>query len=230
MAERFSFYKEHPKTCAPKDYWRQVARTRDGEPVGEDQIQMIVDGVLAGLELSAADVLLDLCCGNGALSDRIFARCNGGLGVDFSPALIEVAKRDFERPDRVYVLEDVLAFIERTPDTARFTKALCYGSFMYLPEDVAEGVLRTVGARFAGVTRLMIGNLPDRHKARQFLGPYHRPGIEDDPEAATGIWRTEEEFADLANRCGWDCSFTRQPPGFFAAGYRYDAVLTRPLR
>ena len=30
-----------------------------------------------GLDLRPRDVLLDLCCGNGAIIDPIFARCRG---------------------------------------------------------------------------------------------------------------------------------------------------------
>ena len=70
--DKFSFYKEHPKTCEPDDFWGQVMRTVNGKPVGEEQIQMIIDSVISTLEITESDVLLDLCCGNGALTDRLF--------------------------------------------------------------------------------------------------------------------------------------------------------------
>ncbi len=44
-------YKEYPKTLPPDDLWGQVRRTVYGKPVSEDQIQMMVDAIVAGLEL-----------------------------------------------------------------------------------------------------------------------------------------------------------------------------------
>lgn len=79
MSQRkYAFYKEHPKTCARDDFWSQVKRTVNGKPVSQDQIEMIVDAVISGLSLGMDDRLLDLCCGNGALTRYFFARCSGG--------------------------------------------------------------------------------------------------------------------------------------------------------
>jgi len=231
VSDIFSFYKEHPKTCDPKDYWGQVMRIVRGRPVGEDQIQMIVDAVLSGLQIRADDVLLDLGCGNGALTDRIFSHCQGGLGVDFSPSLIEVAERDFAVPgQRDYHVQDALGFAIAATDTTRFTRALCYGALMFLTAEAAEKLLESVNARFPNVERFMLGNMPDRRLIKDFFRGGYRPGMEDDPAGATGIWRTEEDFAELARRTGWECSITRMPPEFFAAHYRYDVILTRPVR
>lgn len=231
-SENFYFYKEHPKTCAPDDFWGQVARTVNGKPVSEEQIQLIVDAIVDGLQICETDTLLDLCCGNGALSDRIFARCRGGLGVDFSEPLIAVAVQYFQAaPQRVYRLDDVEAFLQSADDTTRFTKALCYGSFQYLPKEKAENALTLVNLRFPRVERLFIGNLPDKAKMDEFFrGRTHVPGIENDPGSRIGIWRTESEFASLAQACGWAIEFRRMPRQFFAATYRYDAVLARSLR
>ena len=108
-----NFYKEHPKTCSPDDFWGQVKRTVNGTPVTQDQIDMIVDAVIKQLHLDLEDTLLDLCCGNGALSTLFFKYCKGGLGVDFSEYLISIANRNFALPpDQTYILQDAIAFCE----------------------------------------------------------------------------------------------------------------------
>lgn len=225
-------HKEHPKTCAPDDFWSQVKRTVNGKPVGEDQIALIVGAVLDGLKIEQGDTLLDLCCGNGALSDRIFSRCQGGLGVDFSEPLIAVAQKYFQAPPaRVYRLQDAESFLQTTDDTARFTKALCYGAFQYLPQAMAENVLGLLYKRMPQISRFFVGNLPDKAKMGDFLKK--RPDAamdENDAGSAIGIWRTEEEFSALARGCGWSAEFRRMPKQFYAAEYRYDAVLTRGVR
>ena len=226
-AERWKFFQDHPRTRDPKDYWGQVQRTVSGKAVGEDQIRLIVDSVLSGLRLQTDDRLLDLCCGNGALTDRILDHCGGGLGVDYSEPLIDVARRDFAVPgQREYRLGDAVSFLASAEDPGRFTKALCYGSFMYLAQEQAVMVLQALRSRFSNIRRLMIGNLPDKHRVHDFFDPEHyRPGIEDDADAALGLWRTEEEMMALARDCGWVCEISRQPPQFYGARYRFDAVL-----
>lgn len=222
------FYDEHPKTCAPDDYWGQVKRTVNGKPVAQDQIDLIVDTMGRELALAEDDVLLDLCCGNGALSRLFFARCKGGLGVDFSEYLIEVARRDFAVPPaQDYLCGDAVAYAQTEPDPERFTKALCYGAFSLLPHAGAAALLAALRQRFTRLNTFVIGNLPDKARLHDFFRPgTYTPGIEDDPDTPIGIWRTEDEFSALAHAAGWKVRFHRMPANFYAAAYRYDAVLT----
>ena len=222
-----SFYKEHPKTCDPEDFWGQVKRTVNGKPVSQEQIDMIVEAVCNGLELSTNDVLLDLCCGNGALTTYFFARCSGGLGVDFSEYLIEVARRYFvRRPQEAFMLQDVVEFALTHQEPERFTKAVCYGSLMFFPEEKTYTLLRTLRSRFTSIRRLIIGNLPDKAmKANFLLGGGHESDVENDPGSPIGIWRTEREFIELSAKSGWDAIISRMPFSFYAAHYRFDAVL-----
>lgn len=222
------FYKDFPRTCAPDDYWRQVGRTINGQPVSETQIRMIVDAVNAGLELREDDYLVDLCCGNGALSRFFLSQCRGGVGVDFSPSLIEIARRDFlSRASESYELMDVVDYIRQAARPERFSKALCYGAFQYLPSAAAASLLATLRKRFAGVTHFYIGNLPDKGlMSRYFDQRPYIPGVENSADSVIGIWRTETEFARLAGEHGWNCRFLRMPEQFYGAAYRFDAALT----
>lgn len=221
-------YQDHPQTCDPKDYWGQVKRTEGGKPVDAEQIEMIVSAISDGLALDEQDFLLDLCCGNGALSDLIFARCQGGVGVDFSDYLIQIARQDFQRlPERRYELGSVNDYLRSEAHPERFTKALCYGGFMFFDAAMSRDFLLELRRRFPRVDRLFLGNLPDKARMGTFFreGEY-QPGIEDDPCSPIGIWRTEQEFSALAAECGWHARFSRMPETFYAAKYRYDAVLT----
>jgi len=227
--DKLTFYKTHPKSCRPDDFWGQVMRTVNGVPVGEDQIVLIVNAIKAALELEQTDILLDLCCGNGALTDRLFKACSGGLGVDFSEPLIAIANQYFlSPPHRDYQLCDIEEFVSTTTDTTRFTRCLCYGSFMFLPEQKASQVLLQVHARFHNIDRFFIGNLPDRSKADVYLADKKLASIiYDDPASPIGIWRTQAAFADLARACGWQARFSHMPATFYGAAYRYDVLLVR---
>jgi len=225
-----SLYQTHPTTCAPDDFWGQVKRTVDGRPVAPDQIAMIVEQVARGLELGPTDTLLDLCCGNGALTTFFFARCAGGLGVDVSEPLVRVAIENFvRRPSEAFILQEAVDFVRSWPEPERFTIGLCYGAFSYLTTAEAETLLATVYGRFRNVRRVFLGNLPDRDHFRRFFGERYRAGVEDDAGSALGIWRTVDQVHELARRCGWRAETLQMPAAFYAAHYRYDMVLTRTV-
>lgn len=220
---------QHARSVAPDDFWGQIRRTVNGRPVPEEQIRMIVDAVISGLDLRSDDVLLDLACGNGALTARLYDSCSASLGVDSSEYLVEVARKNFQRPPtRLFAVGDVADFAAREPDAERFTKALCYGSFSYFSPETAQAVLRLLASRFRNVTRIFIGNLPDRERANAFYASSPpSPGELDDPRSQIGVWRSPDEFRHIALQTGWDCELRHMPRDFYAAHYRYDVVLSR---
>lgn len=223
------FYETHARSCDPNDFQGQVLRCPAGKPVGPDQVAMIVGAIKKGLDIDPRDVVLDLCCGNGAITDSIFEACQGGLGVDFTPYLIQVAKANFERPpDRLYLLADVEEYAQTTDDTKRFTKAFCYGAFQCLSESKAIGVLAALRQRFPNLKRVFIGNLPDLDRVGIFFGE-NIPSPQELKRHDTpfGIWRTEQEIAKLAAGCGWRVEFSRMPSAFYAAYFRFDATLVQ---
>lgn len=220
---------EFPKTKARDDFWGQISRTVNGEPVSEEDIDQIVKAIRQGLDLNSSDVVLDVGCGNGALSRYFFEEVAEFHGVDFSSYLIGVAKEYFEDLPRFSFQEsDAVSYVsnERLPE--KFTKVLCYGVFSYLSPEEANAFLGKLSERFSSVERILIGNLPDRDKASDF----YREDIDfkpllDDHLAAIGIWRSQDDFRELAAQSGWDVEFKVMPEDFYSSHYRYDAVLSR---
>ena len=220
-------FKHYPEQCDPNDLWSQVTRTVAGKPVGQDQIDLIVAAVKRGLDIQQDDFLLDLCCGNGALTTHFFGVCRGGLGVDYSEYLIGIARNRFQhRPDESFCVDDVVAYVKSERDPDRFTKILCYGTFSYLTRKHAGILLEILSRRFTNATRFFVGNVLDRDKVKAYYKDKYVAGMEEHSETI-GLWWTEEDFRVLARSAGWDAEFTRMPPEFFGAHYRYDVTLTR---
>ncbi len=222
-------YKEYPRTLPADDFWGQVRRTVHGKPVAPEQIRLIVEAIRAHLALRAGDVCLDLACGNGYLSSHLYGDCASLLGVDFSPYLIEVAKKHFERPPHYrFVLKDAASYVREEADPRRFNKVLCYGSFSYFSADDAMATLATLSERFVNVERVLIGNLPDKDRADRFYANAgERPADMSNAASQIGVWRSVAEWEELARQTGWRVTITHMPADFYAAHYRFDAVLTR---
>jgi cyclopropane fatty-acyl-phospholipid synthase-like methyltransferase len=218
----------YAKSRAPDDFWGQVRRTVQGVPVSDEQIKLIIDTVRTALVMKPSDTLLDIACGNGALSHFLFDSCSGYLGVDLSEHLISVAKTNFESlPNYQFMHQGAAEYVRAESRPERFSKVLCYGSFPYFPAVDADEVLRTLYKKFSNVDKVFIGNLPDKELAAEF---YKRaPDTEElaDCFSQIGIWRTRNEFTQLANETGWQVKFSTMPAEFYSSYYRYDALLSR---
>ena len=105
---------EYARTKAPDDFWGQIRRTVQGAKVSDDQIAMIVAAIRSGLDLHTEDTLLDIACGNGALSRLLFDSCSAYLGVDLSEHLISIAKANFEASPNFVFLQQGAAEYVRT--------------------------------------------------------------------------------------------------------------------
>ena len=225
-------YKEYPKTLDPDDLWGQVRRTVNGEPVPETQIALMVAAIRGGLQFSQDDLVLDLACGNGALSSYFFDDCRSLYGVDSSPYLIEVATRRFLVPGKsAFLVDDAAHYVSAEPDPGRFTKVLCYGSFAYFSQSDARLVLRGLRRSFINVKVFFLGNLPDSDRAHRFYPPGTDYFSElKRHETQIGVWRSQAEVRSLAAEEGWDVAIAQMPSEFYSAHYRFDAILTPVAR
>ena len=224
-------YKEYPKTLPKDDFWGQVRRTVNGKPVPEKQIRMIVDAIMAGLDLRPEDNCLDIACGNGCLSSYLFPHCQSLFGVDASSYLIEIAQKNFENPPRFqFAVDDAAHFVRTEPAPNRFNKVLCYGSFSYFSDADAVETLKLLHSRFTSVRQIMIGNLPDRDQAPNFYTARQDYFADlDSHESQIGIWRSITQFEALAASTGWVLEVRRMPKNFYTTHYRFDAVLRRKV-
>jgi len=219
----------HARSKEENDFWGQIRRTVNGQPVDEEQVAMIVDRIHAKLAIQEGDFLLDLACGNGALSSRLFPALTGYHGVDFSARLVEIACKHFATAPKVsFSHSDASEYIASEAHPERFTKMLCYGSFSYFRQEDAANVLCQLNNRFKNVSKAFIGNLPDKNLAEKFYGA-NRPNFSEllDNESPIGIWRSPDEFITLANAYGWNAEVSVMPEKYYAAHYRYDILLTR---
>jgi len=223
---------DHDKFARSKsrdDFLGQIRRTVNGQPVSDEQMELIVKTIVLELQLSKEDKVLDLACGNGVLSKRLFEQCSELRGVDLSGFLISVAQEYFQNsPKYEFYNSDIVDFLRNDSQCLKFNKVLCYGSFSYLSEEAAKETLTLLYQRYPNVSHIFIGNLPDYDK-RHFFFMHSTPCDEDlrQHTTAIGIWRSEEEFCALSSECGWEPNICHMDENFYSSKYRYDVLLKR---
>lgn len=223
-------YNEYPKSLPRDDLWGQVRRTVYGKPVPEPQIQMIVDAVAVGLSPSPSDYILDIGCGNGALTARFFGSCARWVGVDPSDYLISIAQQRFTAPTITFTCLDAVTYVRTEAQPARFNKALCYGVFAYLSDSDAIDLLGFLHERFVNLDLIFIGSLPDPQHASRFFGDSKLAARDlENPKTQIGVWRSPSRMNEMARDAGWRVRFQTMPPEFYQAHYRYNAILERPV-
>jgi len=223
-------YDVYARSIDEFDFWGQVKRSINGKSVDQLQIDKIVRKIQETLKLDTTDIVLDIACGNGALGYQLRSFLGEYIGVDLSPYLIQVAKSNFQisNPRYSFYLDDASSFVRNYSDPGKVTKSLCYGSFSYLNEHHAQGVLENLLIKFVNLDSILIGNLPDYELRHGFFG-INLPNDKYffDHQTQFGRWFTVDSFTDLANETGWQVTITRMPEDYYASRYRFDALLTR---
>ena len=153
---------EWPRRFTAGDHLRQVAKTVGGVAVDAAQVQAMTDDVASRLCLGPADVLLDLCCGNGLLTVRLASRCRHVVGVDFSAPLLEVARRDHQTANVSYVHASVLDLDRLSMPPGSFTKVLLYDALQHFTASEFRRLLAHIVPLLADDRLVLLGGVPYR--------------------------------------------------------------------
>jgi cyclopropane fatty-acyl-phospholipid synthase-like methyltransferase len=226
MSSKNYIHKEFPKTCDPNDFFGQVKRTVNGQAISENQIQLIVNTISKKLELNQNDFLFDIGCGNAALASMLFNKISGYLGIDFSEYLVEIAKNNFEKPNYEIKLADAIEYLTTIDINYKVTKILCYGVFSYFNFADANIILRQIKLKFPNVTKVLIGNIPDKKRAKNFyFKDINYKKLLNNNETNIGKWWSVNEFKKMALDNQFIFDFYVMPEDFYASHYRYDIIL-----
>ena len=105
---------------------------------------------------------------------------------------------------------------------------MVYGAFQYFSRDEASRILRNLHDRLLSVTKVFVGNLPDKSKIGQFYRDHTPTAAElNDHAARLGVWYEPEEFRTLAEIFGLARYLFSHAARFHAAHYRFDVTLER---
>ena len=67
----FFDHDQYARQFDENEFWKQVKRTVNGKSVSEEDINLITTKIFESLELKISDKLLDIGCGNGAITNLL---------------------------------------------------------------------------------------------------------------------------------------------------------------
>jgi SAM-dependent methyltransferase len=204
---------------------KQVGKTVAGREVDRFHVDLIIEHITHVLSIAKTDRVLDLCCGNGLLTERIAADCRV-TGVDFSHEMIACAQTERSAPNAQYVSGNVVALTD---------DLICGASKIYMWEGLqylSGAELRALLTQMRKSPRnplFLIGGIPDIEKLEGF---YDTPGklrffhdTESRGEPHMGKWWSKCELAGIAAMAGIKVHFLAQPEALYTASYRFDCVM-----
>lgn len=221
----FFDYNERVKQFKRNDFWRQVRRTINGNPVDPQQIDLIITQISKYLRLSQKDVLVDLGCGNGALSNLLQSKCSKLYGIDRSQYLIDVANEYFACDSASFEIGDIRALDVDLLISNRVNKVLMYGVSSFMNDDELATCIRDL-SRLEEFS-MFIGNVRDIDCAHSFFKEEVDMRTLLDTSSSMGMWRCRQWFFELSSQLGLSCSIHKMPYEFYAQEYYYDVLISR---
>lgn len=226
------------------DYWRshfdaiskqfdgallkQVGKTVNGREISERQVQAIIEGIANVLQLSAEDTLVDLCCGNGLITRQLASRVRRVIGVDFTPGLIETAKRNNSSPNIEYINSDVLGLAPQS--FLGLKKVVMYEALQHFSCEGFSKLLYGLCNLEAG-SRVFIGSIPNKENLNVYYDTEEKYAFymqrEREGRPHIGRWWLMEEIEQLVPACNFKITFLPQKPTLYTAYYRFDVLLER---
>ena len=220
------------KWSFPKDDSLLEQSARRGEYYDFDAI---AHDIIDKVHFEPEDVVLDVCCGNAALTKRIAPHCKYIHGVDFSEALINRGVKIVQEehlPNVQLHLHDALSVGTLFP-ADRFDKSYCYFSFQYFNRKKRELLLENLSHVTTRKGWIFLGDIPDKTRMWNFYESpkkFYREKISrllqfKEGECDLGWWVDPQEIVRWCDKKRMSVSIMQQDKNLPHAHYRFDVLI-----
>lgn len=218
-----------------KKYWDNNASVNTENEI--DQVQrkdiestlLTVKHIVKILNIGESDSVLDVCCGNGILTQQISKISRRIVGVDQSEKLIDAALKSHKELNISYRVGNATALREILKKDM-FDKIYLQFSFQYFDKkkdgkNVIEGMLKCLKPN----GKIFIGDIPDKDKFTSF---YNSPvkklrffkGKLLNKNEMGKFWKTSE-LNTICKKLNVKGTFLEQPEKLPYSHYRFDYLI-----
>ncbi len=145
----------------------QVGRTVQNIPISAESLAEIVADIVQKTGIKPTDSVLDVCCGNGVLTQKVATYCANIVGIDGEKKLIERANQDFSAENITYIVGD--AFEVKSLVNQSFDVIILYFSFQYFDSlEKGENIISSLLSLLNPHGCILLGDVPDGNKIAVF--------------------------------------------------------------
>jgi SAM-dependent methyltransferase len=210
------------------DLLYQIGATVNGKPISKLQHSEIVNSIATGLELNPKDNVLDLCCGNGIITNDISRIVSKVIGIDGSESYVANARKIKNNHNIRYHCDDILNFRKYIVGE-NINKVLFYASLAYFSKEELITILSNL--KNSKTEKIYIGSILDKDKKYKFFNTFKRRIhylfnyliLRND--LGLGNWWSKNEIIKIAAAQGFKIEILDQNPILHTAHYRFDALL-----
>ncbi|MCI5055372.1 methyltransferase domain-containing protein [Phaeodactylibacter sp.] len=218
-----------------KSYWKNVhitdpqitvGRTKFGDPVSAKAFSKEITFINKKLKVSDKENLLDLCAGNGLISDFFAPLVNQVTAVDISEVLLE----NFisRMPNIEKICQDLNEFDFRK---YHYHKVIWHFSIQHFSLSNSVQIIKKCLDNIQEGGVFYIGDVPDLDKKWQFYSlPEYRSFYFDkliNGQDHIGTWFQKSFFIHLLDYLGYKDRYEiiSKPEFHFNSGYRFDLLI-----
>jgi cyclopropane fatty-acyl-phospholipid synthase-like methyltransferase len=214
---------------ATNDLHINIARTKNGEAVSEDNWNKTIQYILNLLDIRKDSIVTELCCGNGLIIGEIAKNCKEAFGVDYSEILLNQLNKNFVSNNLSTINADVNKYIL---GSETYDSIIIYFSLQHFNEQETFLLINKCIAALKPQGKILIGDIPDLDKKWQYIDmpnhhkDYFRRVQEEKP--MIGYW-FQKDFFKAMNSCFPSTKFEilQQPSYQINSDHRFDLLIRK---
>ncbi len=225
-----SYYKNRVDSTSNdfNGFLQQVGRTYLGEPISESEFKIIVNLIIETLDVAKEDVLLDLGCANGLLTNEVAKYAKFVTGFDINQDLLSVANENHKRNNINYILSDIMDIDFRKYNAK---KLYMFAVVQYLEHKMLKELLQKMSNQMESFT-LFIGDMLDQEKKLNFYHTKERKKflfteLIENKKYHLGYWWHREHIVQLCEDLDLNVEIKDQNPDFQTSKYRFDVLISK---
>ena len=218
-------------------YWKSIDSTKNQESIGrtkfgkvikDKDFQSEIDFIAERLELKTNDVLVDLCAGNGLVTNKLLEYVSRVVAIDYSkPLLDNFVNRSL---NITKICQNVKEF---DFSELRYSKLVWYFSIQHFSYSEVTIILKRMLKGLSSGGKIYIGDIPDYDKIWEF---YSKPEYKAfyfekllRSEEHIGTWFERDFFVHLLDFLGYNSKFEiiNKPENHFNSSSRFDLLITK---
>jgi hypothetical protein len=229
-----SFWKEYRNIdCLNEDdLFFQVGKTINGRPISKQMFQDMIEDVVANLTLKPEDTLLEMCCGNGLLTQPLSDFVSYVYAFDFTEHLIDTAIKERFSNKITYTVGDAKAdFFSKFDFHENPNKFLMNDSLGYFTFSELLNIIERIMDRCDNFSFYITG-VPDEDLKWNFYNTEERKtaylvevAAGDITAKGIGYWWRKQEFEAIAQKLNISCWIVNQPENI--SNYRSNVLFSK---